>query len=492
MTDSQNIPLQALQSAPESTADTRLEGDCNDNERYTAEDLAAMEAEHAALEALHPEWEAGRKECDRIVSEAEPKFQLALDMACRMDGIAERLRRCELALEPCGVGMEVSRLRDALPGVVDEASAKSFEVLSVNACFVIEHTVEFLAIVLLHEAWHLELDHIARQSRYLAGADGHASRQVLHLLFNAASDLEVNSKLAHHFRALGEEHPNCTPGQRMFSDMPLGLTAEEYIEMIVANPSVRAAVLAEFGELTDTTESLPMNDGADSPTLTAQAAPGEVPGDWPEEPDESDEALTAEDCEAIKAGGRDNVPIFKEAESKIALALDQVYRMDKVAERLRQCEIELVPMTDTLSVDPVTLTINPFYVVDHTPEFLALLILHEAWHLELDHCARGPRFLEQSKGRAPTAVLHLLFNAASDLEVNSRLAHLFEACGQEENSVRPGRGAFADFPAGLTAEVYVDMILAVPSLRDAVLSYGNLSEAERRAGAEALSGHNGA
>jgi hypothetical protein len=248
MTDKEEIPVQAAQTAPDSHQSGSPEADTDENECCSPEEYARMVAQHEADEAAHPEWAAGREECDAIIREAMPKFELALDLACRMDKIAERLRECELDLSPVGVGMCVEPPK-RIPFASDEDKmAECGNTLAVNARFVNMHTPEFLAVILLHEAWHLELDHFALSRRVLEQLEHRAPRNVLHLLFNAAEDLEINSKLAPFFQACGETDNSLMPGDGVFADIPAGLTAEAYMEMILSTPAIRDAVLS-YGDL---------------------------------------------------------------------------------------------------------------------------------------------------------------------------------------------------------------------------------------------------
>jgi hypothetical protein len=247
MTDSENIPVQPTQTPSDGVEDAPPVDDRDEREFYSAEDWAAIEAARAERDLQYPEWEAEQKDRDRLTAEAEPKLQMALDLACRMDEMAERLRGCVLDLAPGGAGLQVSQPHGLELAGAGKTPDDSWTLLSVDACYVLDHTPEYLALGLLHEAWHLKLDHCARQARCCAAAVDRDPWKVLQLLFNAASDLEVNAKLAHLFQAIGEDPPKCTPGRSIFAEIPVGLTAEEYMETILMKPTLRAAVVAEYG-----------------------------------------------------------------------------------------------------------------------------------------------------------------------------------------------------------------------------------------------------
>ena len=59
---------------------------------------------------------------------------------------------------------------------------------------------------------------------------------------------------------------------------------------------------------------------------------------------------------------------------------------------------------------------------------------------------------EHVTGRKPDAVNPRTWNFATDLAINSHLHNL------PENCVKPGQGPFAEFPEGLSAEAYLELL----------------------------------
>ncbi len=89
------------------------------------------------------------------------------------------------------------------------------------------------------------------------------------------------------------------------------------------------------------------------------------------------------------------------------------------------------------------------FVMVYNPEFFEKLsdveragvLKHEFYHLIFEHVT----------GRKPDGVNHRLWNFAADLAINSHLANeLPEGC------LMPGKGPFENFPAGRTAEWYLE------------------------------------
>jgi hypothetical protein len=92
-------------------------------------------------------------------------------------------------------------------------------------------------------------------------------------------------------------------------------------------------------------------------------------------------------------------------------------------------------------------------------------LLHEMWHLRLDHLNRFylalsyiVRKLQQIEGRVHEdttyALAMQLWNYAADLEVNS---FIVQRPDHWHGLVAPLRGEFADLPASYTAEAYLQM-----------------------------------
>jgi predicted metal-dependent peptidase len=102
--------------------------------------------------------------------------------------------------------------------------------------------------------------------------------------------------------------------------------------------------------------------------------------------------------------------------------------------------------TAGVRVNPDTAQFEMIY----NPEFFEKLddagrkdvLKHEFYHLVFEHVT----------GRKPDAVNPRVWNFATDLAINSHLNNLPETC------VKPGQGPFAEFPEGLSAEAYLELL----------------------------------
>jgi predicted metal-dependent peptidase len=102
--------------------------------------------------------------------------------------------------------------------------------------------------------------------------------------------------------------------------------------------------------------------------------------------------------------------------------------------------------TAGVRVNPDTAQFEMIY----NPEFFEKLddagrkdvLKHEFYHLVFEHVT----------GRKPDAVNPRTWNFATDLAINSHLHNL------PENCVKPGQGPFAEFPEGLSAEAYLELL----------------------------------
>ena len=70
------------------------------------------------------------------------------------------------------------------------------------------------------------------------------------------------------------------------------------------------------------------------------------------------------------------------------------------------------------------------------------VLKHEFYHLVFQHVT----------ARKPDGTGHKIWNFATDLAINSHLSNLPEGC------LKPGQGPFAEYPAGLSAEAYLEML----------------------------------
>ena len=86
---------------------------------------------------------------------------------------------------------------------------------------------------------------------------------------------------------------------------------------------------------------------------------------------------------------------------------------------------------------------NPDFFEKLEPVQRLGVLKHEFYHIIFEHIT----------GRLPSEGLTKLWNIATDLAINS---HLMEEL--PENGCFPGKGMFKDFPVGLSAENYMDLL----------------------------------
>ena len=94
MTDNDQAPVQTGETDTDHVQEDWPDGYVDASTYFTAAELAEMEAK--------------AKDQERFTKEIEAKIALALDQACRIDQVAERLRKCELDLTPCTRTLEVN------------------------------------------------------------------------------------------------------------------------------------------------------------------------------------------------------------------------------------------------------------------------------------------------------------------------------------------------------------------------------------------------
>ena len=112
----------------------------------------------------------------------------------------------------------------------------------VNPQFVMTETHARIEVVLRHEWLHVALNHIARRDAFLTEMNDPANKKTLERVFNAGSDLEVNSILHDDLVRTGLYTIAFIPGYRRCAGLPLGLTAEAYTRIILATPEIAAVV----------------------------------------------------------------------------------------------------------------------------------------------------------------------------------------------------------------------------------------------------------
>ena len=116
-----------------------------------------------------------------------------------------------------------------------------------------------------------------------------------------------------------------------------------------------------------------------------------------------------------------------------------------LSRRINKSASTAIP-TAGVKVNPETATMEMLY----NPEFFAKLtdeertdvLKHEFYHLIFEHVT----------GRKPKEANPRIWNFATDLAINSHLENLPDGC------LKPGVGPFEDFPSGLTAERYLELL----------------------------------
>jgi len=112
-----------------------------------------------------------------------------------------------------------------------------------------------------------------------------------------------------------------------------------------------------------------------------------------------------------------------------------------------------IEKTSTTAIPTAGVRVNErgFFEMVYNPDFFESLpqdqrmgvLKHEFYHLVFEHVT----------GRLPSEGMSRLWNIATDLAINSHLENQLP-----ENACFPGKGVFEDFPAGLSAEKYFELL----------------------------------
>ena len=116
-----------------------------------------------------------------------------------------------------------------------------------------------------------------------------------------------------------------------------------------------------------------------------------------------------------------------------------------LSRRIDKRETKAVP-TAGVCVNPDTQAFEMLYNQDFFNELSDAertdVLKHEFYHLVFQHVT----------SRKPDGVNPKVWNFATDLAINSHLHHLPEGC------LKPGEGPFAEYPSGLSAEAYLELL----------------------------------
>ena len=145
-----------------------------------------------------------------------------------------------------------------------------------------------------------------------------------------------------------------------------------------------------------------------------------------------------------------------------------------LSRRIDKRETKSIP-TAGVCVNPDTAQFEMIYNQDFFDKLTDLqrkdVLKHEFYHLVFLHVT----------SRKPDGISPLAWNFATDLAINSHLEHLPDGC------LKPGQGMFADYPSGLTAEAYLEMLKKDENFKDK----GGEGEGDESSEGEQFDSHEG-
>lgn len=160
---------------------------------------------------------------------------------------------------------------------------------------------------------------------------------------------------------------------------------------------------------------------------------------------------------------RQNIQIKKlDAEQRIQKQIISLLRNDPFYAGYLLRWPRRVVSSGTMGVNGRELIYNPAFVDAKTDGGLRVVLKHEVKHVALKHPLRerGYHAAELMKSeRMGDDELMAMLNVAADLEINSLLAtDPKDAADFPKEGLMPGRGDYADHPAGQNMEVYFDIL----------------------------------
>jgi len=166
--------------------------------------------------------------------------------------------------------------------------------------------------------------------------------------------------------------------------------------------------------------------------------------------------------ERLEAEDREREAIAAQAQARLEEAMKGVYSKRPDMSGLGNHVIDVCELGETLCIGEGRLIANPHFVMANDPAVLAVILMHEWLHVVKKHGERGAAFRNKFTKDGDRRTCDTVWNAGSDLEVNSKLLPELVSVGIQHESLVPGYGDYQDWPAGLTAEEYADRIMACP------------------------------
>ena len=142
-----------------------------------------------------------------------------------------------------------------------------------------EWTLKELAGVVLHECFHLVLDHANRREMFIPNATSEDCMR-----WNIAADLAINSVLLNDQIELPKD--GIFPGKGQYADLPVGLSTEEYYKRLPSNPPSEGRPEEEGDEPGPSADDPPPGLGAGGSSATDGN-----PRDWEDPEPEEDSGL---------------------------------------------------------------------------------------------------------------------------------------------------------------------------------------------------------
>ena len=167
-------------------------------------------------------------------------------------------------------------------------------------------------------------------------------------------------------------------------------------------------------------------------------------------------------CEGER--GQQELEFIQAAFIKAFKGVDIAYELDSSLKELAP-GLRLDFSTVSMAAEKDCIIANPHWLIESTPEAIAVIIVHEFRHIQRNDALRSRTFLDGLDKSEPLSVWRIALNAGADLVINSGLVQALDKAGMLDCSVALGYGDYAEFPLGLESEDYARRIMADPRLR---------------------------
>ena len=149
-------------------------------------------------------------------------------------------------LSVCQKYPSMARLNDLQWGTggTHAPMATDGKTLYISPHAVIDMSFDRIELLLRHEWGHVVRKHSARCGEFITEMNDPANALIWDVLFGFGADLEVNSELVEDILKVGALDATL-PGYGTYKEMPIGLTAEEYVHRIIDTPDLLKSSVLE-------------------------------------------------------------------------------------------------------------------------------------------------------------------------------------------------------------------------------------------------------